>query len=238
MGFRGKVSEDALVASGRCCSLCHKFCGSNIELHHIKQAAEGGKDIFDNCIPLCFDCHAGVKSYNSDHPKGKKYTESELKRHRDNWYKKVDLGLQTIVNKEPAQIDIDLYHEIKLLFSIFDLKYYLTEFDLGNCFNDSVFLNLHGLITENTNPEFEFLDEEIEKLKGNLINSVKTFLSFKSQNTFTTDHGMQAIRPWFNKSGGYDDNDRKLVDDFNSMASSVWNDYCVFVKECRRQFRK
>ena len=57
MSFPEGVAARALVASGRCCCICHKFCGTKIELHHIKQHAYGGEDTFENCIPLCFDCH-------------------------------------------------------------------------------------------------------------------------------------------------------------------------------------
>lgn len=87
MPFPEKVKEDALVACGRHCCICHKFCGNKIEIHHIKPRAKGGADSFDNAIPLCFDCHAEVGQYNSEHPKGTKFSEAELKRHRDNWYK-------------------------------------------------------------------------------------------------------------------------------------------------------
>ena len=71
MSFPYKVSEDALVKCGRCCCICHRFCGIKIELHHIKQKADGGDDSFENCIPLCLNCHADVKAYNPHHPKGK-----------------------------------------------------------------------------------------------------------------------------------------------------------------------
>jgi len=81
-----KVSEDVLVACGRFCAICRKFKGVNIELHHIVPRADGGDNSFDNCIPLCFDCHADVESYNTSHPKGKKYTLGELKRTRDLLY--------------------------------------------------------------------------------------------------------------------------------------------------------
>lgn len=57
MGFPKSVEEQALVACGRCCCICHKFCGTKINLHHIKQKADGGEDTFENCIPLCLDCH-------------------------------------------------------------------------------------------------------------------------------------------------------------------------------------
>lgn len=51
----------------------------------------GGEDTADNCIPLCFDCHAEVKAYNPRHPKGRKFTENELKGHRDKCYERYSL---------------------------------------------------------------------------------------------------------------------------------------------------
>jgi hypothetical protein len=57
MAFPPEVAEQALLACARYCCLCHKFCGNKIETHHIVQ---GGGDTFENCIPLCFDCHAEV----------------------------------------------------------------------------------------------------------------------------------------------------------------------------------
>ena len=94
MGFSEKLAERVLVDCGRCCALCHKFCGIKIELHHITPPPQGGEDTYDNCIPLCFDCHADVGhgAYNSKHPKGRKYTESELIKHRDAWYKRIKEG--------------------------------------------------------------------------------------------------------------------------------------------------
>lgn len=49
-------------------------------------------DTFENAIPLCFDCHAEVGAYNTSHPKDVKFSKTELKRHRDNWYKCVKQG--------------------------------------------------------------------------------------------------------------------------------------------------
>lgn len=80
------VKEEALVACGRRCCICHAFCGVNIELHHIDAESNGGPSTLDNCIPLCFNCHADVGHYNSRHPKGTKYSPGELRRHRDTWF--------------------------------------------------------------------------------------------------------------------------------------------------------
>ncbi len=89
MCFNNDVIENALVASGRYCCICNKFCGVNIETHHIRAKAKGGDDSLDNCIPLCFDCHAEVGHYNKLHPKGRKYSEGELRKHRDNWFEHI-----------------------------------------------------------------------------------------------------------------------------------------------------
>lgn len=78
MGFSQKIKEDIMVACGRHCCLCHKFCGLKIEIHHIKPQSEGGSDTLENAIPLCFDCHADMRSYDAKHPKGTKYTEKEF----------------------------------------------------------------------------------------------------------------------------------------------------------------
>lgn len=70
MGFSQNIVNLVLVKCKRSCCICHKFCGTKIELHHIKQVAEGGEDTEENCIPLCLDCHAEVKAYNPNILKG------------------------------------------------------------------------------------------------------------------------------------------------------------------------
>jgi glutaredoxin len=95
MGFSSDIAERALTSCGRKCAICHKFCGIKMELHHIIPVADGGDNSFDNCIPLCLDCHAEVKAYNPKHPKGRQYTESELKKHRDLWYNRFTLKENT-----------------------------------------------------------------------------------------------------------------------------------------------
>lgn len=232
MGFPTKVSEDALVACGRCCCLCHTYCDINIELHHIKQKVDGGEDTFENCIPLCFNCHAKVKAYNPRHPKGRKFTESELIRHRDNWYQKVSLGMTKPVNQEPNKLDYELYLKIKNVFSDSTLEYYLTELNLGDAFNNDVFNGLNDIYYSSNKPEFEFIDEELEKLKGKLLNSISSFIFFKAINTFRTDEGKHAI----SESAFYDDDDLASVNEFNSLAADIWSNYCSLIRECRRRF--
>jgi len=88
MPFPKKVREDALVACRRHCCVCDKLCGINIECHHIIPEAEGGPNDYDNCIPVCFDCHSNINHYNQEHPKGNSFSQSELKQLRTECYNK------------------------------------------------------------------------------------------------------------------------------------------------------
>ncbi|MGD2250856.1 MAG: HNH endonuclease [Candidatus Methanofastidiosia archaeon] len=87
MTFPRNIVEDLLVACHRCCCLCHKYCGTKIEIHHIIPRSKGGQDTLENAIALCFDCHAEVESYNTKHPKGRRFSPSELMRHKEQWLK-------------------------------------------------------------------------------------------------------------------------------------------------------
>jgi hypothetical protein len=89
MPFSQTIKSDALVACRRTCCICHTFCGINIECHHIVPEAQGGPSTLDNCIPICFNCHADVEHYNPAHPKGNKFSPEELRKHRDRWFAKV-----------------------------------------------------------------------------------------------------------------------------------------------------
>jgi len=91
--FRPKeVREQALIACKRHCVLCEKDKGVNVECHHIIPHSKGGPDTFSNCIPLCYDCHSMVGSYNPAHPKGIKFSSEELKIRRDSFYCRVASG--------------------------------------------------------------------------------------------------------------------------------------------------
>lgn len=86
MPFSTAIKEEALVRSKRCCCLCRKFGGRNVNVHHIIPEAADGPNTLDNAIVLCLTCHAEAGHYNSQHPLGIKYHPSELKRHREDWW--------------------------------------------------------------------------------------------------------------------------------------------------------
>lgn len=248
MGFPESVANQALQLCGRCCCICHKFCGTKIELHHIKQVAYGGEDTLENCIPLCVDCHSDMGKADPKHPKGKRYTENELKGHRGNWYKKVESGLLTSCyhEKGDCHADIQLFQKICDIFTD-DIRMWLSELDIGGSHPYSVFDPFSLLLHKCDDPFYEFLNVEIEKLKGNLVSSLKAFMSFKSANTFVktvagqelfvTRQWMTNHEDWVPQSMSYEEYSKLYEDQantLNDLASKVWDNYCEFVRQSRR----
>ena len=84
--FKPEDVETLLVNCHRCCCICHRFCGVKIEIDHIVQQADQGLDNPDNAIPVCFECHAEIHSYNPRHPRGRKFRPEELRAHREQWF--------------------------------------------------------------------------------------------------------------------------------------------------------
>jgi hypothetical protein len=87
MGFSPTIKQQVMNATARHCCVCHRYKGVKLEVHHIIQEADNGPNTFENAIPLCFDCHSDAGHYNDRHPKGTKFSITELRNARDNWYK-------------------------------------------------------------------------------------------------------------------------------------------------------
>ena len=117
MAFPQTVKDEAMVACQRHCCLCHKLKGTKIECHHIVPEADGGPNTFENCIPVCLDCHVEVGTYNPKHPKGTKYSAKELKKRRDGWYEEIK-NRRTL--RDPARlvsepIELESFEEARVL---------------------------------------------------------------------------------------------------------------------------
>ena len=87
MSFDRKEVSELLSACHRRCCICHQFCGVKMETDHIIPQEEKGTDDIGNAIPVCFECHAEIHSYNNKHPRGRKFTPEELRNHKDQWLK-------------------------------------------------------------------------------------------------------------------------------------------------------
>jgi hypothetical protein len=104
MPFSERVREEALVKSRRWCCLCQGFSGRDVNVHHIVQEAKGGTNDSDNAIVLCLKCHSEAGHYNPDHPVGTKYSEQELGKRRDLWYKWCEENPNSPLPNEPIAV--------------------------------------------------------------------------------------------------------------------------------------
>jgi HNH endonuclease len=187
MSFSLKVKEEVLVACGRHCCICHRFCGLKIEIHHIEFESAGGENIFENAIPLCFDCHADMRSYDAQHPKGTKYSESELKKHRDSWYQKIKESSGLLRREEAIVTDRIVYEQLtQILPWNGSIRFIRTNNFAGFSFNLDHLDDLHRFEYECENPSFEFVDSDLDGLLNQLRHYIESFCGLIAVNTFPT----------------------------------------------------
>ncbi len=126
--FQGKEFNELLAKCKRRCCICYRFCGFKMEIHHIVQPDDGGDNSIENAIPVCFECHAEIASYNPKHPRGRKFTSEELRLHKENWINICKKNPEIFVN---ATRDTD----VGPLQSLIDeLEFNLMALDSGNSF--------------------------------------------------------------------------------------------------------
>ncbi len=184
MSFPPQVAEQVLVDCARHCCICHKFCGVKIELHHITPVSEGGENTYDNCIPLCLDCHAEVLSYNPKHPKGRKYTNSELRRHRDRWYEKVKKSHGTIINSDYTELDREVFLQIREILPSTGSIQFIRSHPWGAAFPLEKMNQLYRFLDRCARPEFEFIDADLEGIRASLEEAIEIFCATIGVYTF------------------------------------------------------
>jgi hypothetical protein len=242
MPFTKKVKDEVLVASGRHCCICHKFCGTKIEVHHIDLESKKGKNESDNAIALCFDCHADMMSYDKAHPKGSKYSKIELKKHRNNWFKKVECGAGLNTTNENRELDV------KLIKIILDYLPYdssainlIKNYDFGSRGFLRSDLNAFDELLDKmeSNPAFEFMDPELEGLRCDFQTAIS---EFKIMLRFDT--GIDRSNPKYNTArpnnwDDMEDNKRrkwdKIFKKLNRGSNSIYNRYGNLIKAAQRK---
>lgn len=104
MALTLEVCSEVLAKCARICCICRVFKPLHVQVHHIREKADGGTDDFDNLIPVCIECHASI------HTKTKmtqNFSEKELKKIRDHVYELVSTGnLPKIGSTERKEIEL------------------------------------------------------------------------------------------------------------------------------------
>lgn len=235
MPFSQEVKIRAMVACGRCCVICHKFCGNNMEVHHIKAQADGGSDEFENAIPLCFDCHAEVRQYDPKHPKGIKFTEQELIQHKDNWYKKIEASGAVHSTSEFLEMDRKTYYSLEKYLprdgfvTLRDIDFGVGHFWIEYFEKVEVFLSLAN------DPAYEYLDADLESHKINLAKAISNFTR-SSLSYLHSDDGKIVLIPrnWIHTNPTTFNEGVKIL---NDASTKVWNAYSDYIKLCRRKLQ-
>lgn len=193
MGFSNGVRTNVLIKCKRHCCLCGRYAGTGMELHHIIQKADGGNDSEDNCIPLCFNCHAEVKSYNPHHPKGLKYDEKELKLRRNQFY---ELVKNKMINCNLAIEDIDKAKT--LLRNYHQIIEYIIEIDpCAQPVRISMIDSANEMILDLQKYEYTFMNEDIDRAKCKLIDALIEWYSLFNERNF---HAINLCSLYFNSN--------------------------------------
>jgi len=236
MSWPRNVKDKVLINCGRHCCICHKFCGPKIELHHIKLKSEGGGETEENCIPLCFDCHADQGSYDHKHPKGTKYSEAELVGHREKWYKLAGNNLGTGTSEHLNQ-DKETFANIIALLPIDPVINYLRNHDFGEKrIEVDHIVPVEDFITKmNNEPWFEFFDSDLQSLLQSLIAEMEFFDTLIYNFTFPTkgrSGGIQVPREWrIDDQAKYN----MAVKDLNKSTKQIANHYGELYRLSRKK---
>jgi hypothetical protein len=239
MPFALNTREEALVACGRHCCICHRFVGTKIECHHIQTEAEGGDDSLSNCIPLCFDCHADVQHYNPQHPKGTKYRISELRSHRDRWIERVSNATPAIFDEERRSVDRELFATIKLEIPESLARGQLKDQCWGQPFSGDVLVQFRRIDRFLESIESEFIDPTCEGYRAEFFLAFRKFwLGDDFLQVSPVDHTANLYRlpkEWTRSSNSkvrQQFNDH--MNNLNKQSSEAFDAYETMIREVRR----
>jgi hypothetical protein len=239
MPFPPNIREEALVACGRHCCLCHRFVGTKIECHHIDPEADGGDDSLANCIPLCFDCHAEVQHYNPQHPKGTRFRSSELRAHRDRWLDRVSRTTPAIFDDERRSVDREVFNRIRSEIPEIFVREYLKEHCWGQPINSDTLDKIYAIDRFLQRLDSEFLDPTCEGYRASFLQAFRRFWNNEDFIQISPlDHNpkMYRIPKAWTRSG--DPEVRKqfydCMNNLNRLSTEAFEEYEAMIREIRR----
>lgn len=226
-----------MLACGRRCCLCHKFAGGKMECHHIDPAAKGGKNTFENCIPLCFDCHAEAGHYNEKHPKGTKFSPAELLGHRDRWFATIDKGVGPGAPGDYLELDRKLFVRLYGLLGGSKKMIHFRDHDYDNGYDVKVEYRLEDFSHAAGMPECEFFDAEMATALADFLTAISSY-----NNDFTNrvwyDGDRANIPPeWLYGRKPQEKRFLEAVEVMNKASTKIWLSFAQFVKTARLRLK-
>lgn len=167
-----------------------------MECHHIVQEADGGDNTLENCMPLCFDCHADVKSYNDNHPKGTKYRDEELRLHRDRWFEKVSNASPSNYSEEHRELDRAVFKRIFQKLPWEGSISFIGGYNFaGFSFESQLLEDLEQFDRGASDPSEEFVDPTLEMIRGTMASEIDRFLAAIYTHTFPLPNSERRSLP-------------------------------------------
>lgn len=192
-------------------------------------------DTFENCMPVCFDCHADMRSYDFKHPKGTKYSTDELRQHRDRWYVKVAAGGGLAALPEHVAVDKEVFRVFQELVPYYPSLDYLKErnfagFSFERAPLDPIFRYAHYA----DRVEYEFVDPELEAARGEFVDAARCFTRVLSTNSWPTHlTGCSTVPPeWEEEQPERFD---RVVTEIHASANAIEKAYAQIVRLARRR---
>lgn len=102
MAIPPSTADDILARCARHCCDCRRFRPLLLQVHHIRERSQGGSDDAENLIATCISCHAEV---HTETKLTRRFTERELKKHRDEVYRLVADGKLHSADDHDRRID-------------------------------------------------------------------------------------------------------------------------------------
>ncbi len=206
-----------------------------MECAHIIAEASGGEPSLDNCIPVCFDCHADIGHYNTSHPRGNKFTTEELKEHRDRWFAKV-AGTAHAVLPDTIDVDRKVFASIRAaLPSQAGIKFLRQNNFAGFSFQSSEYHDIKNFWREREAPENEFLDSDLESLRASFIDAIGIFINVIGTNMFPVN----GNEGWFSVPPEWEDEQPerffRVVEEIHKTAAEVCIRYDELIRTARRR---
>ena len=166
-----------------------------MECHHIIPSEKGGTDTDDNCIPLCFDCHADVQHYNDKHPKGTKFFPEELKARRDEWYTVAVNASTSTTTLRARKADRKTLHAFLKALPSNGSVAFVSGHDFAGLFERAQLDDLWKYSLCFGGPEHEFIDQDLEAKRQELLKHIRCFLEEIGRNAFpsTGHHGWSSV---------------------------------------------
>jgi hypothetical protein len=98
-----EIEDELLISCKHLCCICHS---PFVTIHHID--GDHSNNDPDNLIPLCTTCHGNVES---SVPFTRKYTDSQLKKYREDHIKQMKFPVASLLDKVSKMEEMVLAHE-------------------------------------------------------------------------------------------------------------------------------